>query len=114
MGDRVSATTADTVTAPTSVTANSVKRAPVSPVRNMIGRYTATSTIVIAMMGLELARREDRRLPGLHALFQMAVDVLYDDDGVVDDQADREDEGEQRQQVDRVAEREHDRKRAHE
>ena len=56
MGDRVSATTADTVTAPTRVTANSVKSAPVSPVRKMIGRYTATSTIVIAMMGLASSR----------------------------------------------------------
>jgi len=33
----------------------------------------------------------------------MTVDVFHDDDGVVDDEADREHQGEQRQQVDRVS-----------
>ncbi len=56
MGESVSATTADTTTAPTSVKANSVNSAPVSPPRKPIGTYTATSTTAIAMMGLANSR----------------------------------------------------------
>jgi hypothetical protein len=37
MGDKVSASSADTVTLPTSVMANSVNSAPVSPRRSAIG-----------------------------------------------------------------------------
>ena len=50
-------------------------------------------------------------LNGAHALLDVAVDVLHHDDGVVDDEADGEHERQQRQKVDRVAERqqrEHD------
>ena len=56
MGESVSATIDETMTAPTSVKANSVKSAPVSPPRNPIGTYTATSTMAIAMMGLANSR----------------------------------------------------------
>ncbi len=45
-------------------------------------------------------------------IFDVAVDVLQHDDGVVDHQADGEHEGQQRQRVDRKAEQEHQRKGA--
>ncbi len=51
IGDSVSAMMPETATAPASVNANSVKSAPVSPPWNPIGMYTATSTMVIAMIG---------------------------------------------------------------
>ena len=41
---------------------------------------------------------------GRQALFQVAHDVLDDDDGVVDDEADRDGQGHQRQIVEAVAE----------
>ena len=40
-----------------------------------------------------------RRLLGRHALAQVALDVLDHDDGVVDDDADRQHQAEQRQVV---------------
>jgi hypothetical protein len=54
-------------------------------------------------------RRDERRLTELRA----AVHVLEHDDRVVDDEADREHEAEQRQHVDRVAERVHHGQRRH-
>jgi len=50
----------------------------------------------------------DRRVQRRQAAFHVAVRVLDDDDRVVDDESDREHQGEQRQQVDRVPEDEHD------
>ena len=51
MGESVSATTAETVTAPAKVKANSRKSAPVSPPWMPMGTYTAISVIVMAMIG---------------------------------------------------------------
>ena len=51
IGDSVSATTPDTITAPASVNANSRNSAPVSPPWMPTGAYTAASVIVIAMIG---------------------------------------------------------------
>ena len=51
-----------------------------------------------------LARRESR--------FDVALDVLHDDDRIVDDDTDGEHQPEQRQRVDREAERQHQRERA--
>ena len=51
IGDKVSASKADTVTLPTMVMANSVNNAPVRPVRSAIGTYTAISTMVMAIIG---------------------------------------------------------------
>ena len=53
----------------------------------------------------DLARADQRRLERRLALLDVAVDVLQHDDGVVDDQADRQHQGQQRQRVDREAER---------
>ena len=51
IGDRVSATTPDTMTAPARVKANSRKRAPVSPPWIATGVYTAARVMVMATMG---------------------------------------------------------------
>ena len=53
----------------------------------------------------DLARARQRRLERLHALLDVAVDVLDHDDGVVDDEADGQHQRQQRQQVDGIAER---------
>ncbi len=61
----------------------------------------------------DLAHRDPRRVGRAHAgvLGHHALDVLDDDDRVVDDDADREDQREQRDGVQREAEREHDSRR---
>ena len=51
----------------------------------------------------QLARGVDRRLHRPLALVQVAFDVLHHHDRIVHDEADRQDDGEQRQQVDREA-----------
>ena len=51
MGDSVSATIPETVTAPASVKANSRNRAPVNPPWMPTGAYTAASVMVIEMIG---------------------------------------------------------------
>ena len=51
IGDSVRATTPEMMTAPASVNANSRKSAPVRPPWMPIGRYTAASVIVMAMIG---------------------------------------------------------------
>ena len=72
---------------------------------NAVGTNTAHSTSAIAMIGpvtsriaccVAVARREPVR--------DVALDVLDHDDRVVDDDADREHEAEQRQRVEREAE----------
>ena len=61
----------------------------------------------------DLLRRVDRRLERLDLLLlDEPEDVLEDDDGVVDDDADREREREQRDGVEREAHRAHERERA--
>ena len=52
----------------------------------------------------EFARRLDRGVDRLHALFEMAVDVLDHDDGVVDHKPDGQHQRQQREQIDREAE----------
>ena len=51
MGDRVSATTVDMITAPVNVKANSRNSEPVSPPCSPMGAYTAARTTVVAIMG---------------------------------------------------------------
>ena len=55
-----------------------------------------------------------RRVVGRHALLDVVLDRLDDDDRVVDDQADGEHEPEERQRVDREAEQREDGERADE
>ncbi len=60
MGDRVTATIPEIITAMASVNANSLNNAPVSPVSKPMGAYTAAKVTVILMIGanscLELAK----------------------------------------------------------
>ena len=56
MGDNVSATTPETSTAPASAKANSMNRVPTSPPMKPIGAYTATSVVVMAMIGMASSR----------------------------------------------------------
>ena len=79
------------ITAPASVNANSRNRLPVSPPEKPIGAYTANSVIVIAMTGTASSRAPvESGIHRRHALFDMALDILDDDDRVIDDQADRQ------------------------
>ncbi len=76
---------------------------------NAVGTNTANSTSAVAMIGLVTSRIAWARRPsGARPLLDVALDVLDDDDRVVDDDADREHEAEQRQRVQREAERVHD------
>ena len=62
--------------------------------------------MVMEMTGTAISRAPLRAASnGLHALLDVAVDVLDHDDGVVDDEADGEHQRQQREQVDGVAER---------
>src|SRR5690554_7749269 len=56
MGDRVSATMPEITTVPARVNANSVNREPTRPPIKPIGAYTATSVVVIAMIGMAISR----------------------------------------------------------
>lgn len=60
----------------------------------------------------QLMRRVQRRPHGRRSLFDMTVDVLHHDDGIVDDEADRQNQGKQRQKIDREAEDQHHRESA--
>ena len=62
----------------------------------------------------DLLHRAIGGLARAQALGHVALDVLDDDDGVVDDDADRQHEAEQRQVVEREAERRHQEERADE
>ena len=62
----------------------------------------------------EFARAEQRRVHGRFAFADVAFDVFDDDDGVVHDKADRQHDGQQRQQVQREAEHLHQEHRADE
>ena len=56
----------------------------------------------------QLARRLDRGRNWFHAIFEMAIDVLHHDDGVVHHQPDGQHQRQQGQQVDGEAEHQHD------
>ena len=77
---------------------------------NAVGKNTAMSTNEMATSALPTSSivlcAASR---GRHALAQIALDVLDDDDGIVDDDADGQHEAEQRKRVERDAHRRHDR-----
>ena len=106
IGVSVSATKPETSTAPASASANSMNSRPVRPGVRAIGRVDRGQG-----QGHgddredDLARADQRRLERRLAGLDVAVDVLQHDDRVVDDEADRQHQGQQRQRVDREAER---------
>ncbi len=51
-------------------------------------------------------RALDRRVIGRHALLDVAIDIFDDDDRIIDHEADRQHQGQKRQQIDRIAEQE--------
>ena len=95
------------------VTANSWKRRPTIPPMKSMGMKTAASEIVIDRIVKPISfdplnAASHRRL----ALLHVADDVLEHDDGVVDDEADRQREGHQREVVQAEPEQVHDGERA--
>ena len=75
-----------------------------TPGMKATGMNTAISTAVVAMIGpvtsVMAARAAcERRQAG----FELPLDILDDDDGVVDDEADRQHHAEQAQHVEREA-----------
>ena len=60
----------------------------------------------MVMTGPAISRAPlQRGIERRHALFDMAMDVLDDHDGVIDHKPDGQHEGEKRQEIDRIAER---------
>ena len=72
----------------------------------MVGTNTAQSTSTIATNATETSSIDRCAASrGDQAMLEVALDILDDDDGVVDDDADRKHQSEQRQRVERVTER---------
>ena len=108
IGVSVSAMKPDTTTAPASASANSTNSRPVRPGVKASGAYTATSVSVIVTTAKPISRAP--RIAGrerVHALLDVAEDVLQHHDGVVHHQADRQHQRQQRQRVDGEAEQRH-------
>jgi hypothetical protein len=81
---------------------------PVRPLTNAVGTNTAHSTSAIAMIGPDTSSMARRVASiGREPALDVPLDVLHHDDRVVDDDADREDEAEERQRVQREPEAEH-------
>ena len=113
MGVSVSDTKPETRIATEIVAANSRNTRPTTPPMKKTGMNTATSDSVIETMVKPISREPfERRVERLHPLFDVADDVLQHHDGVVDDEADRQRQRQQRDIVDRVAEHVHRRERA--
>ena len=104
----------DSTTAITIVIANCLNSSPVTPPMNATGTNTEQSTSTIATSALATCRIawSAARRGGRSSRRHDALDVLDHDDRVVDDDADREHETEQRQHVDRHPEREQAEERA--
>jgi flagellar basal body rod protein FlgG len=111
MGDSVSATKPETTTAPASASANSANRRPVRPGVKASGAYTAARVSVMATTAKPISLALDGGGEGLHAFFDVAVDVLQHHDGVVHHQADGQHQRQQGEGVDGEAEQRHQRKR---
>ena len=106
IGDSVSAMTPDTTTEPASVKANSLEQ------RAGEARDEADRRIDRGQRDRhgddrqrDFARALSAASSGVMPVLDVAVDVLDHDDRVVDHQPDRQHEGEQRQEIDRIAQR---------
>ena len=88
------------------VSANWRKNWPTIPVMNAHGTNTAVSTRPMAITGPDTSSMA--RIGGVargHAVLDVVLDGLDDDDGVVDHDADGQHQAEQRQVVEREAHR---------
>src|SRR5258707_275045 len=108
IGVTVSETIPDMTMAMLTVTANSRNRRPTMPPISRMGMNTAISDTVIETMVKPISRepsiaacisRRERR--------EMPDDVLDDDDGVIDDEADGDRQSHQGEVVEAVAEKIH-------
>ena len=109
MGVSVSATKPEITTEPATAMPNSLKSRPVLPWRKASGVKTATSEMVVAMTAKAISRVpfDGGGLGLLVQLFLMPEGVLQHDDRVVHHDADGQRQREQRQIVDREAEKVH-------
>ena len=108
IGARVSETKAEAAMAMVTVTANSWNTRPTTPPMSRTGMNTATSDTVIDRMVKPISPLPfSAASNGRHALLDVADDVLEHDDGVVDHQAHRQGQRQQRDVVDRIAEQIH-------
>ena len=109
MGVSVSDTNAEATIATVTTTANSLKMRPMMPPISRTGMNTATSETVIDMMVKPISRLPFER--GLEwretFLLHVPIDVLQHDDGIVDHQAYRQGQAEQRDIVDAEIEQIH-------
>jgi hypothetical protein len=100
MAHSVSAISAEKATADPSAMPSSEKRRPVEPSRNTIGTKTAMSTAVVARTAKATCCVPRRAASsGRFSFVDAALHVLEHDDGVVDDEADGEHQGQEREQV---------------
>ena len=109
MGVSVNDTNADAAIATVTTTANSLKMRPMIPPISSTGMNTATSDTVIDMIVKPISR-----LPFSAAskgsepfLLHVAIDVLQHDDGIVDHEAHRQRQAQQRDIVDAEIEQIH-------
>ena len=110
IGVSVSETSAETKIVIVIVTANSRNRRPMMPLISSSGISTATSEMEIETMVKPISPAPlQRGVERLHALLDMAGDVLEHHDRVVDDEADGDGERHQRKIVEAVARRPHQR-----
>ena len=103
IGVSVNETSSETAMAMAIVTPNEFMNRPTMPAMNATGRKTAISESDVARTAMpDFLRPFDRGLGRRHLLlFHEAEDVLEHDDGVVDDDADRQRQRQQRDDVER-------------
>ena len=95
------------------VTANSRNSRPTMPPISKIGMNTAISDRLIeTTVNPHLRRAAQGRFDPRHAFFDIALDILQHDDGVVDDEAGRHRQCHQRQVVQAIAQQIHRAERA--
>ena len=108
-GLNVSELKAEMIVETAMVRANWRKNCPVMPLMKAHGTNTADSTRATAIdRPGHLLHRLDRRLLRRQSLFDVVLDGLDDDDGVVHDDADGQHQSEQGQVVEAEAHRRHD------
>ena len=101
-GDKVSAFSAEISTDTLMVTANWRNNWPEIPGMKAIGTNTESSTRVMAMIGAVICRIASLVASAgdhLRVLFHHPLDVLDHHDGVVDDDADRQHQRQQRHRI---------------
>ena len=94
MGVRVKETNQDTRTAKTTVMPNWKKNLPMIPFMKATGRKMTMMASVVAETARPISEvAKDAASLRRHAVFDMAMDVLNDDNGIVDEDADGKGEG---------------------